>query len=176
MPVTAGSPIVAEDFMLQLDAATNGVADHETRLDNLETNNPRCRVSMSAPQTIANVTGTDLVFDTESWDVGPIHSGGGAAANLIAPLAGIYEGVLLVVWAADATGVRLAQVVANGSTEVAALGPLPGTAADELRMPVPYEIFLGAGDYLRGVVYQDGVGGGLNASASMTMRYVGTTT
>lgn len=143
MGVLAGQVIAADDFNGDIDAL-------QAQIDALTTNNPRANVSRSAPQTISNAVPTSIAFDVENWDVGPLHSG--SDTKLIAPLDGIYAGLLYVVWASDTRGFRRIGIEANG-TAVVTSAKVEAEGTDATDMCIPWEIFLSAGDYVEANVY-----------------------
>lgn len=168
MAILVGAPIIADDFLAPIDDLTDRVAA-------IETGYPRAAVALSGSQSIPIITGTALNFGSESYDVGPIHSG--SSSQLISPLDGLYQGMLYVVWETNTLGYRTIVVRANGSTDVAAL-KVEAEGTDAATMSIPWDVFLSAGDYVQAIVYYDAVSGpsSLNIlGARMTMHYYGTT-
>lgn len=166
----------AGDF-ITVDAFLAWMADIQNQINSLGVSQPRCRVSKSGTQTIPINTGTAITWDTESWDIGPIHSG--SSSQLIAPDDRIYEGVLYGSWFTDTRGFRTILIRANGSTDVSAF-KVEAEGSGPTLMTIPYEIFLSAGDYVQGMAYYESATGDPSTltllGASMTMRGVGTTT
>lgn len=78
-----------------------------------------CRLTNSAPQTIAALAGTTLTWDTESWDTDSFHSGG-APTRITIPVgkAGKYQiqaAVVLTQVIVNPAGFVLAQINKNGA-------------------------------------------------------------
>lgn len=139
----AGQYITAAELMGQF-------ASLQAQINALTSNNPRCCVSRSTSQSISNAVPEALVFDVESWDVGPMHSG--SDTRLIAPVDGIYGGLLYVVWATDTRGFRRIGVQANGSA-VITTDKVEAEGTDPTDMCIPWETFLSAGDFVEANVY-----------------------
>lgn len=133
---------------------------------------PRAVVTNTAAQTIPTATSTVVTFDTESVDVGGLHSTSSNTGRLTCPAAGdgLYAVKGFVSWVGNATGGRQIAIKKNGSTQYANVivpgnvtyGPSGGTSID---LP------LVAGDYVELVVYQDS-GGNLNISADQRFSMV----
>lgn len=143
MGALAGQIITADDF--------NGeIAALQAQIDALTTNNPRCCVSRSAPQTVSNAVPESISFDVESWDVGPMHSG--SDTKLIAPVDGIYAGLFYAVFATDTRGFRRIGVQANGTAVITTI-KFDAEGTDPTDLCLPWETFLSAGDYVEANVY-----------------------
>lgn len=78
----------------------------------------RCRVYHSADQSIGNSAATTLDFDSESWDVGGLHSTGTNPSRITIPAGMDVEALQFmahVEWAANGTGYRQLNIIKNGT-------------------------------------------------------------
>lgn len=170
MPVLAGQIITADDYTADID-------DLDTRVTALESSNPKVSVARSGAQTIPELTGTAIAWNSENWDIGPEHSG--SSTQVIAAIAGIEDLKATIVWEPHTSGYRKVLFRVNGISDLAALGPIDGNGTEALHMSWPDEIFLSEGDFLEVFVYFDSGGAVPDLDvigARMSMRYVGTTT
>jgi len=76
-----------------------------------------CRAYNTANITIADITWTNLTFNTESWDSGTIHDTGSNTQNFTAPVAGKYLVIASVYWVGNAAGIRQIRVTKGGTQQ-----------------------------------------------------------
>jgi hypothetical protein len=133
--------------------------------DWLGTSHPHCRVFNSAAISIPNATGTALTFDSESYDVGAMHSTSTNTGRITVPTggAGVYLVGGQVSWAGNATGVRQVQVRINAGTALGINEQVSASAASAnwQSIMVPYAAV--AGDFFDLTVTQNS-GGALNSA------------
>lgn len=129
---------------------------------------PQARVFNSANISVANNTLTALTFDSERFDNGGLHSTSANTSRLTAPVTGLYSIGADVRFAANATGVRQAQLRVNGATTIASVTyPVAAAAsASDLLLDAPWQ--LTAADYVEVMVFQDS-GGALNVTAASAL-------
>jgi hypothetical protein len=87
----------------------------------LATDRPRCRVYNSANFSVPNTTPTAITFDSERFDTGGMHSTSSNTSRITVPSGegGVYLVGGHVRFAANATGVRAAEIMLNGATIIA---------------------------------------------------------
>lgn len=122
------------------------------------------RVYNSANISIPDSSFTNLTFNSERFDTGSIHSTSSNTGRLTAPVTGKYLISASLAFVNNATGLRIAGILLNGTTNLAAqsTAAFAGTSAN-FSLTTIYH--LTAGDYVEVSVYQTS-GGPLNVSAS----------
>lgn len=120
------------------------------------------RVYHSAVQTIPNVTFTFLAFNSERWDTDNIHNPAANNSRLTCRTAGKYIIIGQVYFAANANGLRQAQIFLNGATVLATVRDDPDSGLMWQR-GVSTIYNLGVGDFVELNVYQNS-GGNLNVT------------
>ncbi len=129
----------------------------------------RCSVSKAAAQTIANITFTALTWDTEAYDVGPMHDNSTNPTRLTVPSGqgGLYMINGLLTWSGSAGGAqRQGLLVLNtGGTTTNIVAP---SASYEPQNVCLFLAVLAAGDYVEMKGYQDS-GGNLDTSFPKTL-------
>ncbi len=135
------------------------------------------RAYHSAAQSISNTTDTTISLDSEYYDYGNLHSTSTNNSRLTAAVAGVYRISGSVNFASNGTGIRVAYIRLNGTTDIAGqTGPSSGTNSTSLTVDTMY--YLNANDYVTLVVYQSS-GGSLNVNSSgnlspeLSMQLVG---
>ncbi len=116
-PVDAQYVTLATDGTLTVER-TLAVADTLTLTDagagstvTIAKNDISARVTHASSTSIADVTSTTLAFDTERFDTDTIHDNSTNNSRLTATTAGKYYIFANIVWAANATGTRAADIV-----------------------------------------------------------------
>lgn len=150
---------------------TRGVFTTNTQLTAASLNDcfsvPRCRVTNTAAQTIVNNTRTALTFDTETVDVGGMHSTSSNTSRLTVPSGG--QGLYVIGGAcefvANATGIRDIELRINGSVYFAGSQIASAGASATTLMNVTGVYPLVDGDYVELTVVQTS-GGNLNTGTS----------
>lgn len=133
-------------------------------------NPPSCRVTNSGAISLTNNTVTALTFDTETWDVGGMHSTSSNTSRITIPTggAGLYLFAGCVQFASNATGFRELKITLNGggSTAISAtrVNAINGSTT---RMECTALYKAQAGDYFELTAYQNS-GGALNLDSSAT--------
>jgi len=126
---------------------------------------PRCRVRNSTATVSITTSGTAQVvlFDTEVYDVGGMHSTVTNTGRITVPAGGggLYGIGGHVRFAANATGMRELIIRINGTTQIARSSTPNSGATDEARVTIYTEYELVAGDYVELQVVQTS-GGALN--------------
>lgn len=127
---------------------------------------PMCRVSNSAAISVANATATAVTFDTESYDVGGMHSTSSNTNRITIPSGGggVYSIGGSIQWAANATGARAVYIRVNGAT-IIELDEITPFAAATITHGVSTQYKLAAADYVELIVNQTS-GGALNTNAA----------
>jgi hypothetical protein len=122
-----------------------------------------CRVYMSSAQSIPNVTGTTLTWDSEHEDPNSMHSTVANTDRITAQSAGWYLACLETEWADNSTGWRVS-VISESRNQ--------STVASDLRVAVQLAessicgiVYLDVDDYVWGAVYQTS-GGALNCNTN----------
>jgi len=110
-------------------------------------------------------TNQAVTFNTERYDDAEYHSTSSNTSRLTIAQPGRYRVGGCLAFAANATGVRYAQLRVNGTTYIAIQGSVSmgGAVATILTVETDYEF--AAADYVELVGYQDS-GGALNMTAS----------
>jgi hypothetical protein len=135
---------------------------------------PRSLAYNSAVQTITTATLTALTFDTNSGDVGSVHSTSVNTSRFKVPTggAGVWLVVGQVAFAGNAVGVRDIQVKKNGTTYVARQRAMAVTTMGYSHyINISYLDPVAAdGDYYEFMVYQES-GGNLNTDAGVANTF-----
>ncbi len=137
---------------------------------------PACLVYHSTTQSVANTTWTSLTFDSETEDTDAFHSTGTNPTRLTIPsgLGGLYLLVASFNFASNATGMRLARFLKNGTTQVPAVDYRPAISGDGTFLTISTLTRLAAGDYVELQGYQSS-GGSLNVTGGSTQMQFGAT-
>lgn len=128
----------------------------------------RVRVRRTTAQSIPNATGTEIVWDTQDYDV---NNGTtemwvpGAPTHLVLPVTGTYEAKLGAQFAINDLGVRLLYIVVNGV--IAGIYHGVGNAAWYVGATVEAEFDGLAGQVVSCFAYQSS-GGNLNLDMAYT--------
>lgn len=147
-----------------LEAATGGVKalgiDSTQFIDS--PTQPRAVVFNSATQAVADSTTTAITFDSETTDVGAIHSTSANTSRLTVPTGGdgFYLATAYIYFASNATGVRTLLLNKAGTTVQSVSGP-GNTAANPTSVHISWMGTLAAADYLELFAFQTS-GGSLN--------------
>jgi hypothetical protein len=115
-----------------------------------------CRIRPTANQSIANLTSTAVVFDSEDYDTDGYHSNTVNNTRMTIPTgkAGYYQMNATVQYDANGTGIRDLWISKNGSA-AALYTSRSGQATNLLSMNIT-SIFYGAvGDYFQIYVFQN---------------------
>jgi hypothetical protein len=148
----------------------------ETTVDSVDVRGlPSCKAFSSIHLSIANNTATTVLFDSEEWDTGALHSTSVNTGRLTAPVAGIYSVATQILWDASTTGQRAVTIRANGSTVVAQ--EIIDSGGTSPQQSVSGHAKLAAGEYVEVRVTQISGGalqilGGAGLS-SFSMAYLG---
>jgi hypothetical protein len=123
---------------------------------------PRCVVYNSTTQSLSDSTLTTMLFDTEDFDIGGLHSTSVNTGRATCPSSGtgIYLVLAKVAYVANATGIRVVRIRKNGS-DFTTQSTQAATAAG---VQVVQSIGLAAltpGDYVEVIGFQSS-GGALN--------------
>jgi hypothetical protein len=144
----------------------NTVPNGSIGAEKLASSIPAAGVTSSGPQTIANITGEALTFDTERYDTANMHSTGILAdtARLVAPVTGIYEISAAILWEDNGVGARGLFLSKNDTTTLAqervpAVSTAQGQAISRVTL-------LQAGDFVKVEVTQTS-GGDLDVLKSV---------
>lgn len=165
--------ITVDPFQGGLDGSpTNFISDQTkvyTRALGIITSavQPRATVYNSAAQSLANDTITAITFDSETLDVGAMHSTSSNTSRVTVPAngAGLYLIFGSVRYASNATGQRQARLKKNGTTDLA-LDTLTVVAATSIAAAHARAIVdLAAGDYVELYGYQNS-GGALDTGSA----------
>lgn len=146
----------------------------DTVRDDLEflARTPGCVVARTATQSIADNTGTDILFTAADLrDTDAYHSTVTNTDQVVVPtgLGGWYAVSAQVDWAASSAGRRQVIVTVNGTGVIA--GRYPPVNAGVANETVSGEVLLAANDIVRLNVAQTS-GGALTATARMSVRLV----
>ena len=117
---------------------------------------PKCRVFDSGGWTIPNTTWTALTWNSESYDLGDLHSTSANQSRITITDAGYYLISAGVQWAASSAGTyRYLLLEKNGNTDLAFDSKPPGTAGIALTQAISDVQYLAAGDYFELYVKHD---------------------
>lgn len=117
-------------------------------------NPPRCFVTQTAGTSIANVTSTLVLFDTEVYDTDNLHSTASLTSRIVATTTGLYSVHAQVVIPANATGVRYAEIRKNaagsnsGGTSINLSRQFSASASVPSIVALALDVQMTAGDYL----------------------------
>lgn len=156
-PNSVGTSEVAGDSLGAADLASSSVGTSEIASGSLGTGAfassiPAARVMNSADQSIADATATALSFDSERYDSAALHDTAVNNSRLTAPVTGIYEVTVNMLWDDSPTGSRVLRVLRNGASVLAvATHPTVGSTGQNLTTVAR----LAAGDYVEAYVSQD---------------------
>lgn len=151
---------------LRYPAATDRVADGALAIQHLAEDveaklklaydPPRAKVYQSAAQTLNNGALTLVTFTSEEVDDDGLHSIVANTSRITVAVAGWYEVLGQISYAANATGIRRAMLLKNGAT----FGDATAEAVDSGGhiMQVHGETLCAAGDYLELQGYQSSGG------------------
>jgi len=135
-----------------------------------------CRVTQSptASQAIANNTGTDITFNSESFDTDGFHDTSTNTARITIPTGkgGKYAINAHVEWASNAVSTRNIYIYKNNTSSLAS--QFQSAQASDMGMEVNTLANLVAGDYITLQVYQSS-GGSLNVNKSDNTGYFSVT-
>jgi len=155
-------------------APTAAVATNTTQLAttayvqaNFPANLFRASAFNSIAQVVATATFTVMTFDSESYDVGNLHSTSVNTGRLTVPAGG--AGVYIVMgnwgWATSAAGTQRQAFIQNQAAAILASSFALPTAATRIIHPLFTIASLAVGDYVYLNGYQD-TGGNLNTTAA----------
>ena len=141
------------------------LSDHERRIARIERDTfglPRCRATRTA--NLAVVTGTDtlVTLPTEDPDTNAFHDTTTNTSRLTIPsgLDGTYTVTGNVIWASNATGVRVSVFLKNGTSTGEGVS-IAGLSGVETRQSFTEMMELAAGDYIE-IRARQSSGGNLN--------------
>lgn len=114
------------------------------------------KVTKNAPQTIPNVSGSDVVltWDTEVIDDADFHDNSTNNSRLTAPSDGWYQVLAQVAFAGDSDGYRHVAIVANG-TDTVGLNRSRISSADQTITQTHALVYLEADEYVEVAVWHD---------------------
>lgn len=126
-----------------------------------------CRVYNSAAISAANVTTTNLTFNSERFDTDAFHSTVTNTGRITVPTgkAGKYVIYGSCNWAADADGFRLLYIFLNNTTVIAATGFKASDGGNVSYAAVATEYALAVGDFVELVSFHS-AGNALNVEAN----------
>lgn len=122
----------------------------------------KCHVFNNANISIADATLTALTFNSESYDVGGMHSTAVDTARITFPAAGTYTIIANIIFASNATGIRQIRFRINGATFIL-MHNFGAVTGNETTTGAVVDYLAAAGDYVECMVYQDS-GGPLDVS------------
>jgi len=124
------------------------------------------RASHGTGQSIPNGVFTEVDYEGEIYDDNGLHDLVTNKGRLTAQVAGRYLVILQIRWDGNATGVRMINILENGSTSRAVEGVAPGSASTfSARMIASVIVNLEANDFVTSEVFQDS-GGALNVAST----------
>lgn len=123
-----------------------------------------CRIFNTSPIALTTGINTALTFDSETYDVGNLHSTSVNTGRITVSDPGIYVFTGHVEFASNATGVRQLFIRRNG-TEALGVILVPAVSGAVTVLSVATEFLMSAGDYVELVALQTS-GGNLNVNAS----------
>lgn len=127
-------------------------------------NPPACRVYHNAAQSIPNVTGTLLAFNSERYDTDTMHDTVTNNSRITIKTAGLYVVTLNFTWPTNGTGERRASIFLNGATQIAFSSTSPAQITTDNGICLATIYKLAVNDYLTVQVYQSS-GGALNVNS-----------
>lgn len=133
---------------------------------------PNAHAFNSAVQSIPDTTATLVTFDSETWDVGAMHSTTVNTDRLTAPIggAGLYLCAANLAFAANATGRRTLQIRKN-DVAICASKQLSGDATFTSLLNASCMVNLSEGDYVN-MTAQQVSGGALNTVAGTSNTFL----
>lgn len=155
-------------FAADVRSAGNALIEGCIMQDDVESvpqnDNYNVSLGLSAVQSVNSGVATDIFWTAELYDGDAMHV---TNSNVVTvPVTGKYMVNGSVYWAASATGVRTAQLMKNGATEVAGTG-CNATSSGRTRQNFSRELLLNKGDTLSLRAFQDS-GVALNADTDGT--------
>jgi hypothetical protein len=123
---------------------------------------PRAGVYHSTTQALSDSTDTFVLFDSEDYDVGAMHSTVSNTSRLTVPTGGdgLYLVIAAVAFGSNATGYRQLRLAKNG-TALNSIRAQGGTASGDSVIQISDILNLAAADYVEVKAYQTS-GGSLN--------------
>lgn len=162
-----GNLLASTTKILSTNPVLNGVNDFAT-LSYTRTGQPRSDATNSAVQSINNTTITALTFDTNTTDVGAVHSTSVNTSRFTVPAG--HTGWFLAngqcEFASNVTGIRLIDIFKNGTTRLAMVDEQAIPVAGTTSLQVTWQGALAAGDYIEFRVYHE-AGVALNTTAGV---------
>lgn len=119
-------------------------------------------------QTLTTATYAAVTFNTEDYDVGGLHSTVTNTSRLTIVRAGYYRFTAALVWASNATGIRKAYMLKNGTTTLVNISgtAVSGSAHSE---QLSATVYMAVNDYAEVFAYQSSGGNlALDPSAGST--------
>jgi hypothetical protein len=130
------------------------VMDHRWVNESTTDGRPMCWAYRSSAYTVANGTSTPVPWNTNVTDNAGCHSTTVNPSRLIAPIDGWYRIESCLRWQADLDGIRIADIVPNGTGIVHTReGPTPLGAIFDAGQTVGANVRLSAGQYCEIVAY-----------------------
>jgi hypothetical protein len=129
----------------------------------------RARAYNTTVQSLANITVTPLLFNTEDYDLGAMHSTSVNTSRMTCPAngTGAYKVIGIVYFLGNATGVaRAVRLRKNGVDEGSQI-VAPPPNANPMSVQIEKIIGMVPGDYVELCAYQDS-GGALNVGDATT--------
>lgn len=149
-------------------AVTNGAKAQEWTAQGFVNSptQPRCFVTRSTDQTLADSTSTAITFDTERFDIGAMHDTGSNTSRLTVPTGGdgVYLIMAMVSFATNSTGLRSVALKKNGTTNTTSVQAAGASGSNPTNVPVMVIDALVATDYYETVAFQSS-GGNLAVSS-----------
>lgn len=135
---------------------------------------PCCIATRTTNQTIANVTRTSIVYDTESFDNAGLFTAGASA--IVITYAGVWEILSFTSFASNATGMRWNAIYVNG-VSIAQTSQVPATGGNTTPVTAVLRRSLIVGDSITTQVFQSSGGnldttGGGDGNAFMSALFI----
>ena len=130
-----------------------------------------CRIYNSTTQSIGNSADTLATFDSEEFDTDGYHSTASNTSRITIPagLGGYYHVGFIVLWADNATGLRIGRILKTGaSVRASQVTTFPNAGGNTPHISYETIISLAAGDYVEVNLFQ--TSGGSLATGSATDR------
>ena len=152
-------PIKTNNYVKKTgDTMTGGLAGTTVSMSSM----PRCRLYNSAAQTASSGSNLTLLWDTETYDVGSMHSTASNTSRITIPSDGYYFFHGHIAWVAGTADTwRLVRLYKNGATEICSYYGLPSVNTKSFSVSITQVVAAVAGDYFELMAYQD-TGGNLN--------------
>lgn len=127
-------------------------------------------------QTLSTATWTEMVFGSENYDTGGMHTTGGDNQQFAAAVAGAYLCVAQVRFAANSTGDRKAMIRKNsahgaGGGTAWGLTCVRAATGQETSFSIAAVVPLSAGDYVSAWAWQNS-GGNLDLEAGAELNWM----